>query len=41
MEKGTRTRNTIIGCMLNVSNSIKQASKSLLSNDDNYDIDEI
>ena len=41
MEKGTRTRNTVIGCLANVRNSIMLASKSLLGNDENYDIDEI
>ena len=41
MEKGTRTRNNVIGCLANVRNSIMLASKSLLGNDENCDIDEI
>ena len=40
MEKGTRTRNNVIGCLANVRNSIMLVSKSLLGNDDN-DIGEI
>ena len=34
MEKTTQTRKTVIGCLINVSNSIIQASKTLLGNDD-------
>ena len=41
MEKETKTRNSVIGCLVNIKNSIMLTSKSLLGNEENNDIDEI
>lgn len=41
MEKGTKTSNSVMGCLANIRKSIMLVSKSLLVNDENYDINEI